>query len=937
MEATTQKASMPLGKYKFDPTEFARTFNLEPSLKPYRILGCGFDPPTSSFYVPLTNFFEFLPKPRLTKRQVWGIVARFFDILGILAGCLLKLKIMRQDIDVAHPKAPWDFLLSRRVTSRWHAVVEEFRALRDFKIPRVIAVENEVHRIYMLFTDASSEALGAVLYALSFGSSGPPKPIFIMAKTKLLSALDRKRILNSDSQLPVAINKLELLAAVLGAKMVDMLKDRFDPTHAIYAWTDSINVARWLRKGPITGAALIDRKIQLVHSLLPGVEWKHVPGTDNPADLCSRPQSATQLLNSPMWQHGPAWMLSKSTWPSQPDELTSVEPYSEYTAKIKKQEAQYLADVNALFATPTPHLSTPVLATTARPPLKIRTYDEPLTDILFRDHTSWQKVVTSYVLALRWIDKLRARIADKRASSKIQTRNSTRLQREKWLTKVREKLSDAPSKKGLQISAVEYYHAEVKLLRLMQKTYEPKLFDTLSKNHGMITDGLTWCPTQQLIVSRSRHAATCQERREGFGKDLIHIPLKYSRNNNHYLNRAAELLMIQAHENSGHAAARGTLATFRTRYWVSKGTALAKWAKKRCPKCMKMDAAVISAPPPPLPAFRCRERQPFEATGLDFLGPLQPLQDTGAKTYILVLTCAYTRAVILRPVPSESAQSFVTAFNTIRHEWGIDPVHIISDRGSGFVSAFDATIRNAVELLEHQFPRITWHFNASRAPWWGGFFERFMFIIKDKLARCFMGHNSIYADYATFSEAVAYVMSVINARPLTWMSEDPDETRHPLCPQIFLNFHSKYNFLQENPFSYGPSVPYIAATTRQMKQAFKARFKAYNALFNMFRDNYVAELRKFRNHGKKTTDHLLHEGQVVLFRVRGLFKKDAAGDRRKWRLARIIKLHPSPRDGHVRSVDIEIYDVSTQRMRTLESQSIANLALLELDDHDNPL
>jgi hypothetical protein len=267
----------------------------------------------------------------------------------------------------------------------------------------------------------------------------------------------------------------------------------------------------------------------------------------------------------------------------------------------------------------------------------------------------------------------------------------------------------------------------------MQRTYQPQLFNTLSKNPGMISEGLTWCPVLQLIVSQSRHAATCQEQCEGFEKDLIHIPLKSSCNGNTYLNRVAELLIIQAHNFSGHAAARGMLVTFCTRYWVSKGTALAKRAKKQCPKCMKIDAVVITAPPPPLPAFRSRERQPFEATGLDFLGPLQPLHDTGAKTYILVLTCAYTRAVILRPVPSESAQSFVTAFNTIHHEWGIDPVHIISDRGSGFVSAFDATIRNAVQLLEHQFPRITWQFNASRAPWWGGFFERFMYIIKTNL------------------------------------------------------------------------------------------------------------------------------------------------------------------------------------------------------------
>jgi hypothetical protein len=88
MEETTRKASMPLGKYKFDPPEISCTFGLDPSYKPYRILGCGFDPTTSSFYVPLTNFFEYLNKPCLSKRHAWGAVARFCDSLGILAGCL---------------------------------------------------------------------------------------------------------------------------------------------------------------------------------------------------------------------------------------------------------------------------------------------------------------------------------------------------------------------------------------------------------------------------------------------------------------------------------------------------------------------------------------------------------------------------------------------------------------------------------------------------------------------------------------------------------------------------------------------------------------------------------------------------------------------------------------------------------------------------------
>jgi hypothetical protein len=121
-----------------------------------------------------------------------------------------------------------------------------------------------------------------------------------------------------------------------------------------------------------------------------------------------------------------------------------------------------------------------------------------------------------------------------------------------------------------------------------------------------------------------------------------------------------------------------------------------------------------------------------------------------------------------------------------------------------------------------------------------------------------------------------------------------------------------------------------------MKDAFKARLKAYDAMFNMFQDNYISELRTFRDQKLKPTDQCLQVGMVVLFKIRGLFKKDAAGDRRKWRPAKIVKLHPSPTDGRVRSVDIEVYDLALGRMRVYDNQSIAHLALLEAEDTDGP-
>jgi hypothetical protein len=627
-------------------------------------------------------------------------------------------------------------------------------------------------------------------------------------------------------------------------------------------------------------------------------------------------------------------MADESQWPPQPEEIESHPDYAQFLQEKENQEKQYVEMTSSSHEKEdTPQL---IGAVRARPPIKMRKYSEPLTDILFRDNTSWSRVVVTYALILRVRDKILDLRAKKLSRTKIQTRSSAREQRLQKYAQLEEIKSSEYKHENLGIDAIEYHTAELCLLRLMQKQYDGARFDMLRKNPEMIIDGLAWSTRYELVVSRSRHCRTQQERWCGFGKDLIHIPLSYTYASQKYLNRVAELLMIQAHEEH-HGAARSTLTTFRVRFWVSRGTAMAKWAKKQCPYCIRMDAKVVTAPPAPLPEYRSAFRRPFEAVGLDFLGPLQKLQDTKQDTYILLLTCSYTRATILRPLLSESAESFVSAFNTIRHEFAIDPIDITSDRGSGLTSSYDKTIKDAIDLLGEKFPRIRWRFNASRAPWWGGFFERLNYIIKDRLARCFMSYDKLFTNYATFTEAVAFVMSVLNSRPLTWISDDPDENRHPICPQIFLNFYSKYNFLEENPWHYGPHrVDYTAAKNEDMKKMYRAKARAYNNLFDVFREHYIAELREFQNTKSAPSDYKLKVGMMVLFRVKGLFKKDGAGSRRKWKLARIVKLHPSPIDGRVRSVDLAVYDHSRNCTKILPSQSIANIAILEADQNENP-
>jgi len=46
------------------------------------------------------------------------------------------------------------------------------------------------------------------------------------------------------------------------------------------------------------------------------IQWRYVPTSLNPADLCTRGLSATQLAENTLWWHGPSFLKeSEELWP----------------------------------------------------------------------------------------------------------------------------------------------------------------------------------------------------------------------------------------------------------------------------------------------------------------------------------------------------------------------------------------------------------------------------------------------------------------------------------------------------------------------------------------------------------------------------------------------------------------------------------------------
>lgn len=75
-----------------------------------------------------------------------------------------------------------------------------------------------------------------------------------------------------------------------------------------------------------------------------------------------------------------------------------------------------------------------------------------------------------------------------------------------------------------------------------------------------------------------------------------------------------------------------------------------------------------------------------------------------------------------------------------------------------------------------------WKFNPPSALWWGGWWERLIGMVKDLLKRM-LGPACLDAE--EFYTVLCDCESVINSRPLTYLSDDRSELV-PLTPAMFM-------------------------------------------------------------------------------------------------------------------------------------------------------
>ncbi|XP_070378097.1 uncharacterized protein [Dermacentor albipictus] len=249
-----------------------------------------------------------------------------------------------------------------------------------------------------------------------------------------------------------------------------------------------------------------------------------------------------------------------------------------------------------------------------------------------------------------------------------------------------------------------------------------------------------------------------------------------------------ELTISAADRRLLHAGALEALTELREMYWIVRGRRMVKKVLKKCVTCNRFNSRAATEPVAPLPRERVTQAPPFDVTGVDFAGPLiSKDQGNNRKSYIVIFTCAVTRAIHLEVVTDMSTSNFLMAFRRFISRRRVYRV-IFSDNATTFQRASNdlrrlwSTIRGEEIhnfVTSHQIRRKC---IAEKAAWWGGFWERVVRSVKTSLKKV-LGNS--YCNFEELTTILTEIEAVINSTPLIYVYMEASEPE-PLAPSHFL-------------------------------------------------------------------------------------------------------------------------------------------------------
>ena len=349
----------------------------------------------------------------------------------------------------------------------------------------------------------------------------------------------------------------------------------------------------------------------------------------------------------------------------------------------------------------------------------------------------------------------------------------------------------------------------------------------------------------------------------------------------------SKLIMRDVHCRKGHPGWEKTLCQSRQEVWILRGRNLSRKMVKACIICRICRQPFHQTLMADIPLDRLKLfSPPFTTTGVDLFGPflLKNGRKKSTKAWGALFTCATVRAVHLEIVESLSTTSFLHAFRRFvaHHGW---PSTVISDNGSSFIGT-EKELRRLFKEGRKEIQDfavlhdVNWKFISPLSPHQGGFYETMIKQVKKSLKKEVGSHKLTWNEMST---VFAEVQCLVNSRPLSYSSNDPNDLR-PLTPNHFLIGRAT-NDVPQGPFT----------ETKNLNRRFEFVQGLVTHVWNRFAKEYVPTLtkrQKWTQPGRQ-----LKIDDVVLLSEMNI-------PRGQWKLGRITEIFPGD-DGIVRNVKVK--------------------------------
>ncbi|XP_068735362.1 uncharacterized protein [Montipora capricornis] len=305
---------------------------------------------------------------------------------------------------------------------------------------------------------------------------------------------------------------------------------------------------------------------------------------------------------------------------------------------------------------------------------------------------------------------------------------------------------------------------------------------------------------------------------------------------------------------------------------------------------------------------------PFTYTGVDFFGPFHVKRRRGTdKVYGCLFTCFTSRAVHIEDVSSQETDAFIQSLRRFISNRGC-PKEIWSDNATNFAGA-DKEIRDCIRqwdqedlnkrLLKDEIncslcPMPQWKFQPPTASHMNGVWERLIRSVR-KIMKAILGNPNALIGLEALRTVFAEVVIILNSRPLTPCSDDPNDLE-PLTPNHLL--------LERKHLALPPGL-FVHEDLYGRKQWRRAQFLA-DCFWKKWIKEYLPTLQK-RQKWVREKGSLKVKDLVLIV--------DEKCPRGRWLLGRVLKIFPGD-DQRVRVAEVKTKSSTLVR-------PISKLVLLE--------